>query len=67
MKFQYPSMLSSKLMVCIKKSVMLKMPKMTKGHNLRSIFQNLFKIYTVHLLNATNLFLKFQGSSFNSF
>ena len=45
----------------------VKMPQMTRGHNSRNTFQNLFKSSSGHLLIATNLFLKFQGSSFNSF
>ena len=45
----------------------VKMPKMTKGHNSRSSFQNLFKSYSVHLHIATNLFLKFPGFSFSYF
>ena len=40
--FQNPSMHISKLMLCIK-TLQCKMPKMTKGHNLRSIF---FRIYS---------------------
>ena len=57
---------SSKVRLCIK-VCNVKKPKMTKGHNLRSIFQNLFMSQSGHLLIATNLFLEFQGSSFNSF
>ena len=38
-KFQNPSMHSSKVMLCIK-VCNVKMPKMTKGHNSRSTFQN---------------------------
>ena len=49
------------------KRVQCKMPKMTKGHNSRSTCQNLFKSSSGHLLITTNLFLKFQDSSFNSF
>ena len=43
------------------------MPKITKGHNSWSIFQNFFKSYSGHLLITTNPFTKFQGSSSNSF
>ena len=39
------------------------MPKITKGHNSRRIFQNLFKSYSGHLLITTYLFIKFQGPS----
>ena len=66
MKIKNSSMHSSKVRLSIK-VCNVKMPKMTKGHNSRSTFQNLFKGYSGHLLNTTNLLLKFQGSSFNSF
>ena len=33
MKFQNPSMQGSKVMLCIKKHGMYKMPDVTKGHN----------------------------------
>ena len=39
MKFQNPSMHSSKVRRCIK-VCNVKMPKMTKGHNSKSTFQN---------------------------
>ena len=41
MKFQNPSMHNSKVRLCIK-VCNIKMPKMTKGYNSRSTFQNLF-------------------------
>ena len=48
MKFQNPSMHGSEVMLCIKKAYNIKMPKVTKGHNAGSIFQNLFKkVYEV--------------------
>ena len=66
MKFQNPSMHSSKVKLCIK-MCRVKMSKMTKGHNSKRIFQHLFKIKSDQLLIDTNLLLEFQGSSFNSF
>ena len=45
----------------------VKMPKITKGYNSWSIFQNLLKSKSGHLLIAANPFTKFQGSSSNSF
>ena len=42
LKFQNPSMHSSNVRLCIK-VCNVKMPKMTKSHNSRSTFQNLFK------------------------
>ena len=66
-KFQNPSMHSSRLMLCIKKCAIVKMPKVIEGHNSWSNFQNLFKSSSGHLLINTNLFTRFQGSSFNSF
>ena len=43
------------------------MPKLTKGHCSRGIFQNLFKSLSGNLPNITNQFTKFQVSSSNSF
>ena len=62
MKFQNPSMHRLKVRLCIKQNA-----QNDKGPNSRSTFQNLFKSLSGHVLIATNLFLKFQGSSFNSF
>ena len=45
MKFQNPSMHSSKVRLCIK-VCNAKMPKMTKGHNSKSIFQNFIQKLT---------------------
>ena len=43
------------------------MPKFTKGHYLRNIFQNLQKSYSGHRLIITNQFTKFQVTSSSSF
>ena len=42
------------------------MPKITKGHNSWSNFQHFIQKLG-HLFITNNLFIKFQGSSFNSF
>ena len=62
MKFQISSMQGSEVMLCIKKHAMLKFPKLQ-----RAITHVVFlRIYPLLLIN-TNLFTRFQGSSFNSF
>ena len=66
MKFQNPSMHSSKVWLCIK-VCQAKMPKMAKDHTLRSILSEFIRKLMRSFTHATNLFLKVQGSSFNNF
>ena len=47
MKFQNPSMYSSKLMLCIKKCAIVKMPKVIMGHNSYSNFRIYSKVNQV--------------------
>ena len=66
-KFQNLSIHSSKLMLCTK-ICNVKMPKTTKGHNLRSIFQIFFFFKNQVIYSLLPIYSSiFQGSSFNNF